>query len=194
MSIVRVTFSGVCLGQTMQNVVHFINPDGSMTLPAVCNEMLTYWIQPMVNCHTSSFSWTNIRAEDITSATPAQPATLAIAAAGVGTPTTTHVCLAFIFKWQTGVGGRRGRGRIFVPAPRADWVANSVPTQAGLNYMISNVIFPILQRFGSNPAGTSVLTLCVTPRNLSTPPLGVENIAISPKMGVQRRRNIGVGI
>lgn len=192
MSVIRVTISGVCLGQTLQNVIHFTNPDDTMTLPAICTEIRDFWCSPMSNCSTSSFSYTLIRAERVDTSTPPTPATLAVAVAGVGTPTTPHVVLAFIFKLRTVVGGRRGRGRIYVMAPRADWVANSVPTGAGSAFMTGTVIPAIMGRYG--PTGVSPLILGVCSREDPTDIKGVESIAVASYMGVQRRRNIGVGI
>jgi len=192
MSINRVTVTGVCLGQTMQNVLHFRNPDGGVSLPNVCIDIRDNFLNSMSNNSTSSHAYTLIRAEEVGTSTPAAPATLAIGITGVGTPTTTHVVLCFIWKLRTALGGRRGRGRIYVQAPRADWIANSVPTTAGINYMQGTVIPAIMARYG--PSGTSALDLGVCSRSDPTDFKAVESIAVANYCGVQRRRNIGVGI
>lgn len=192
MSVVRVTISGVCLGQTMQNVIHFTNPDGTLSLPDICAEIRDHWLNSMSNCSTSSFVYTLVKAETVGNSSPPPPATLAVAVAGVGVPTTNHVVLCFIFKLRTVVGGRRGRGRIYVMAPRADWIANSVPTGAGSAFMTGTVIPALMARYG--PAGDSPLILGVASRDDPTDIKGVESIAVASYMGVQRRRNIGVGI
>lgn len=192
MSVIRVTISGVCLGQTMQNVLHFTNPDDTLTLPAVCTDIRDNWLASMSNCSTSSFTYTLVRADRVDVASPPSPATLAVAVAGVGTPTTNHVVLCFIFKLRTGVGGRRGRGRIYTMAPRADWISNSVPTGAGSAFMTGTVIPALLARYG--PTGASPLILGVASRDDPTDIKSVESIAVANYMGVQRRRNIGVGI
>lgn len=192
MSVTRVTISGVCLGQTMQNVIHFLNPDDSVSLPAVCVDIRDNWLNSMSNCSTSSFAYTLVKAETVGTSTPPSPATLAVAVGGVGTPTTNHVVLCFIFKLRTQIGGRRGRGRIYVMAPRADWIANSVPTGAGSAFMTGTVIPALMARYG--PSGVSPLILGVASREDPTDCKPIESIAVASYMGVQRRRNIGVGI
>jgi len=192
MPVYRITVSGVCLGQTIQNVFHVQRDTADFTLAAIAVKIRDSWCGLTFGFHTSSFAYNSVRVEDVTTNPTPNPATLSIAIAGSGTPTTPHVALCIILKFQTSFGGRTGRGRIYLGAPRSDWVANSVVSSGGVSFINSSMIPAITGAWLAG--GTTGLRLVVAPKSDPTNFKDVINIALAPGIYVQRRRNIGVGI
>lgn len=192
MPVYRATISGVCLGQTIQNVIHIQRDTADLTLAAIATRVRDLWVGQTFNFHTSSFLYNLIRIEDVTTDPTPNPASLSISTAGSGTPTTPHVCLCIILKFQTSFGGPHGRGRIYLGAPRSDWVANSVVSSGGVSFINSTLIPAITANWLAGPI--SGLRLVVAPKNSPSDYKDVINIALAPGIYIQRRRNIGVGI
>lgn len=194
MSVLKITTSGTYLGAVMQNVLHFDNPDGVTTLDAAAADIRDNWAALMRNAHCSGFTYTNISVRDVSS--PAsQTLNLPYSAAGVGEPSAPHMVLAFILTLRGAAAGRHGRGRVYIAAPRSGWVTNSQMTAAGMSYMQTNVINPIAARFVGS-GRTSNLQLCIADYGGGDPPVltSVTSLVLRQYMGVQRRRNINVGI
>jgi len=193
-AIYRVTFSGIYLGSVMQNVVHFEGSEGTGSLATIAVDMRDNWAVTMRNAHCSGFAYTNIAVKNLSDPSE-QTYNLPYAAAGSGEPTPPHMVIAFILTLRGAAPGRRGRGRVYVAAPRGGWIANSVVTSAGLTSLQSLVINPISLRFVS-PGNTSSLKLVIYHKNWADGPdvTSVASISARQYLGVQRRRNINVGV
>lgn len=194
MSILRITCSGTYLGSVMQNVLHFENPDGGVTLPNAAIDIRDNWADKMRNAHASGFAYTNIAVRDLDDVN-AQTYNLPYAAAGVGEPSAPHMVLAFLLTLRGAAPGRRGRGRVYIAAPRSGWVSNSLMTGAGMSSLQTNAITPITTRF-VGPGRTSALGLGIYHAQWGDGPSFTlaETLTLRQYLGVQRRRNINVGI
>lgn len=193
MSVNRITTTALYNGASViQNVFYLKNPDGAIQLPAVATEIRDGWLGIIKNFAAASCVWTSIRVDEVATATPKASANLAINVPGLGNSFTQHVCLSFVLRWATGIGGRHGRGRMFIGAPRPDWITNSLPTAAGLT-AINGTFIPQLKARYITPASSGLFLLVVRKGDPSNNVL-VTDVSVAPTLGIQRRRNIGVGI
>lgn len=191
MSTLRITLSGLYLGSVMQNVIHFLNPGDALTLAQAAADVRDNWADKMRNAHASGFVYTNIAVKNLSDLT-VQTFNLPYAAAGVGEPSAPHMVLAILITLRCSAAGRRGRGRVYVAAPRSGWVSNSQMTGAGMSFMQANVIDPITTRF-VGAGRTSNLELQVYHADTDSSS-NVVSLTLRQYLGVQRRRNINVGI
>ncbi len=191
MSLLRITTSGTYLGSVMQNVLHFANPGDAITLAQAAAEVRDNWADKMRNAHASGFAYTNIAVKNLSDLTQ-QTFNLPYAAAGVGEPSAPHMVLAFILTLRCSAAGRRGRGRVYIAAPRSGWVSNSLMTAAGMTFLQANAIDPITTRFlGASRTGPLEMQVYHAESNSSS---NVLSLTLRQYLGVQRRRNINVGI
>jgi len=195
MSILRVTTSAVCFGQVMQNVLHFKDPVGLPPPRTVAASIRDIWLTQMKKHQGSSLRWTSILVQQI-DVPGALGFNLPIALDGESGSGTInlHPFACALLKLQTGVGGRHGRGRIYVPFPaldnyefgnltverRAFWEAQFL-TQVRAAYIApasAGFFLGIMPRGGTSSADFKL----------------VETINIRNTAAVQRRRGMGIGI
>ena len=193
MSILRVTTTAFRYGQAHQNVLHFNNPDGATPLATAATDVRDNWVNKVTIHLASTLRYLNILVQDITN--PAEPAvSLAIDRLGQSFGDTTFASFAcMVFKLQTDFGGRHGRGRVFLGGMAANFMTDGILNSGYIINVNNDIVAPIMARFG--PSGTSNLELGVLQRGGGGPTLHpVQSIQVRSTMGVQRRRNIGVGV
>jgi len=181
------------LNQINQNVLHFENPDGSLTNEEMRDDILGHWMPICRNRQNANGRWSKITISEI-GGTPGDPFVHLIPSPGQagsmdGPP--EHPSLTALFSTRTGVGGRHGHGRIYMPGFHGGWVENG---------LMRSDILPLMQTVANNLSGWYSLTgagplvLKVVPRAHPVDALSVTSIVVKSVMGIQRRRNIGVGM
>lgn len=191
----RVTISGVWYLQTFQNVLHFHNADGLMTPSAIANDVLNNWVQKFKLRQVSSLKYTNILVQNEDNPDLA-PFSLAIDVPG------THfnedrmpsfTCL--VLKKLTERAGRHGRGRTFLAGPSTDDAQVGILTSSFIAGFATNCLNPVKAAY-VGPGHTSALDLCVKENVAGGPDIyhPLIDLQLRNTYGVQRRRNIGVGV
>ena len=192
MSIEKVTTTGIIHNSvTIQNVLHFSNPDGTLDHNAIAANLIAGWMTQWAPGLPNQFRWFDIAVQTVGSAAVVTHHLCNVAGTGFN-DLYCHPCLCLKVRLHTPVGGRHGRGRIYMcPLPsngwdsgiiRADQIANWI-TRAGL------AVGPYLS------GGGNALTIGVLKKGGSSADfIQATSFSLSPTAGIQRRRNIGVGI
>ena len=195
MPIVRVTLDFAMVGQIFQNVLHFENTDGLLTLSQIADDIQANWITPLRTVTDDNGSWVKITVKDMANPT-FSPFIKPIAVPGSADFGNGSVPFAgIVLLIGTGLAGRRGRGRIFHPASATNsWLNNGIVTAAAqTTWNAEGVLGVIRNNYVLTGGGFSSLHLEVYHRddNTSTP---CNSLVVRNTFGCQRRRNIGVGI
>lgn len=193
MSYVRVTFTQNITGQILQNVVHFLNPDGLQTHQQIKDELLANWITPMRTHQVNTCFWTNIEVRDMTGPTPAVTQFALGQLAGAFTGTGQHICIGYCLQLRSGLVGRHNRGRIYMPGSRGDYTTNNQLNTTGVTNLTTWATGVKGRYVG--PGQASPLSLVIWHKDSpGRTPTIVTDIQPRTTLGVQRRRNIGTGI
>jgi len=190
MSLHRVTCSGLLYGQTHQNVLHFNNPDGVWTHSQIANDIETNWVNRIKLHQVTSMVWTQIIVQEV-SLSPIASFTKAINQAGTNLANADAVPFScFVIQIKTAAGGPHGRGRFYVGGLTNNSHTNGIVTAAVLTAWVNSL--NILKGF-YGPSGTSQIRLVVKEKSNNTFNL-MTDLICRQYVGVQRRRNYGVGI
>jgi hypothetical protein len=195
--IFRAVLNCLYYGQVCQNVMHFKKSDG--VWPGDANALAValrdHWIggtQGIRFRQEATCTWNQIQIYDAEDPNRA-PAQLAIAVSGYETSFTGALpsFMAAILQIRSFVGGKHGRGRIYVPGiTTGQFVLGSLgaPAIAAWDTTLAQLTAAFLQ------SGSSQFTLGIAPRATPANFLSADVIRIASHPGVQRRRNIGVGV
>lgn len=195
MGIYRAVMGGQLLGQTVQNVCHFEkggdwDPAQAQTL---AQHLRDNWITQIKSRLSTQMTWTGITIYD--RLTPGrQPVVLAINLQGAQTTFATQAVpfCAVLMRFKTSQTGPSGRGRIYIPgAALNDYAGGNITAPAATAWQtILNTIGPMYT--SNNPS--SGFNLVLSGKQAPSATLNVTTIEIGGHYGVQRRRNIGVGV
>lgn len=187
----RVTDIGTMYGQQHQNVLHFAGPSSDpLQMSALADEFTATWVTQMKGGQSQAYVHSQIKVRMLESQFPPFIKTINLAGANqfddeLFTPT------AFVIRLRTDFVGRQGRGRIYLGGVNKGWTTNGL-VDADVITSFNNRFATILGQFGLG--GASAFDLVVLPHN---PPFSVRNVTsmqLAPTLGVQRRRNIGIGV
>jgi len=190
MAVVRVIISHTMLGQSFQNVIHFAHEDGVLNSDGVRSEVQTYLTGRLRNHQTATLLYSTLSVQYLLPTL--QPADV-YSMAGVhgsldGLP--YHPSIAVLFSIRTAHAGRNGHGRWYMPGVHYDFVENGVLRPdifalfAGDATYMTNAF-----KFG----GVSPLNMVVLSRSNPADYKSMTSIVAKSVLGIQRRRNIGVG-
>lgn len=186
----RVTVSGLLYGQTHQNVLHVSNPDGALSHSQIADEFETHWISQVKTKQVTSMIYNQIIVSDSSGSGP--PAfTKAVNVAGTNVANADAVPFScFVVQLRTNLAGRHGHGRFYVSGVTNSAHTNGIVTAAVITAW-NTTLATMKARFAEG--GTSALTLVLKEKNAQVyhP---VTDMIIRQYLGVQRRRNYGVGI
>lgn len=196
MPIIRVTFTGISWGAiNSQNVCAFSYSSATFPTQAlVAAELRDNWCTILAAGQTNQFGWRNISIYEVGSGTA--PFNLPIVVNGIDAtdPTTGTQVLCQKFRIQTATGGRKGRGRIYLPGYRANLWSQGQLNATGITNM-SIRLNAIKNRYVGIALGPSNILLGVLPRGDDpTKFLFATDLSLSLVPGVQRRRSLGIGI
>jgi hypothetical protein len=193
MSIKRVTFSGLTIAGVCQNVVHFHDPDGSQTHPALAAYLIANWINPLRTVQNNNFSWIQLLIQTVDGPTP--PASVHPISPGGGGSFGDMAApfVTALFQIHTSAPGRKGRGRIFIPGMSiGEFVDRGRLDSGSYGLFQTNVLNGWRTKFLLG--GTAPVTLGVCSRSNPTDFSAAEFIDVRQWAACQRRRNYFVGI
>lgn len=193
MAIVRITLTAAFRGMTVQNVLHFDNHDSGILPTTHCATIRDQWMDEYKFFSVNQVIWINIA---YTPLTPALGVTtnLAINIAGASNATDSrdHPVISEKIRIQTATAGRAGRGRIY--APVASLFGGNVGVVEAATITARNArLATLMSRFGG-PSPSTGLTLGIAPRGNPGNFKPATSMFLASTYGIQRRRNIGVGI
>ncbi len=190
MSIIRVVISATILGQKVQNVLHFNNPDGALNNLAVKDELVGNFIPVLQNLQNNGLSYASLSVQQLTPLQPIEVFSITGAGTGSLAGAPAHPSLCGLFSIRTGTAGRRGHGRFYMFGVHGDSVSNGV-VQSGAFGAYVNAATTLTGRY--NATGTRPLQLGVCSRANPDDFKVMTALIARPTFGIQRRRNIGVG-
>lgn len=191
MTINRVVLSAIYYGQTCQNSMHFENTDGFLTLQQVAEEIRDNFLPDFKFLSNDLCVWNNIHVRDISNL-GANAFNLTVNLPGGQSGNNQNFpFVALVVRLRTDFGGRAGRGRWYIPGLNIGLTDKGVWTAALLN-LAGPKMAEIFDRYKLD--GPGPLTLGVCKQNTPGSFHSVTSLQVAPVPGVQRRRNIGVGI
>lgn len=194
MTIYRATISGNCYGNLFQNVLHFWQGDSVplTAAPALCVSIRDVWLPQQRQFSQSCWIYTQVKVDELIAGGTGVQSTLPINIAGSqGTETRAALGLAMVLQFGTGLGGRRNRGRLFVPSASSGslqglWDSTVMTArQTQINALKAAYV---------GPNQTQPFSLVLHgPHDDHTTFRLVSTIALRATPGSQRRRMVGVG-
>jgi hypothetical protein len=195
--IFRVVNSAHLFGQTVQNVIHFSKTDA--VWPSDANSLALAirdvwlggahgirWIQ------TSTCVWSLVQVYDAGSPS-LSPISLTISVAGNETSFSDALppYEALILRIRADAFGKHGRGRVYIPGVTVGTFAAGVLSSSAIT-----ALSPILAQLtaGFITSGGTGFSVGIAPRNSPVDFHLADRFEVAPTSGVQRRRNIGIGI
>lgn len=192
MSTERVTITATFFGQTIQNVIHCNNPDGALTGPQVAAEFRDNWINNVRTQQCQSLVYRSVLVQRLP-ALANVPYTLGVSIAGVFGDDPMHPCLCMIFRLHTQRAGKHGRGRLYIAGNRGTGTVGAAGLVNAGNLAVWVALAATLEaRFKSG--GSGPLTIGVWDKSAGGTLSLIDGITCPNRVGIQRRRNIGVGI
>jgi len=195
MGIYRVVMNSILFGQTCQNVAHF-QKAGSWTTAladALNVEIRDFFLNNIKNQTSSSTLWNSILCYDAESAlTPNRTLLVNIVGSQGSFATQVAPFSCVIFRLRTAQAGPAGRGRLYLPGCAPSQFVSGV-MNAGSIASWQTILNTLGPRYtGASP--TSGYHLVVLARANPSGYKDVITLEVGSIMGVQRRRNIGVGV
>lgn len=190
-NIFRVTTIATMYGQQCQNVFHLLGPSADpLELSAVADHVATNWVGVIRIQQTAAVVYTQVKVRLLDSQFPPFVKTINTAGSwGFDDEVSTVLC--HLLRLRSSEIGKRGRGRLYIPGVLKGWTKNGLMTAAQITSWNARIA-TLMETYGPN--GSSVYRLTIVP---SKPPYSsreVTSMQIAPTLGVQRRRNIGIGV
>lgn len=194
MSVHEVVVTGIHYSSiTCQNVLHFYNPDGVLTEAQIASDVHLNYCTVLAAGQTSQFGWRSISSRKMGSGLAPYVFPFVLNGADLSDASLAVPAVCVKFRLLTPTAGRRGRGRIYVPGFRqAYWNAGQI-TSTGITNITPRI--NAIKAAYVNAGHTSYLSLVVIRRGGSEADMHfVSDIVLSNTPGIQRRRNLLVGI
>jgi hypothetical protein len=191
MTLFRATIIQTMYGQQIQNVLHFEHfSSDPATSSLLADAISATWIPNVRLMQTAALIYTGIKVQMLESQFPPFVKTVNVAGQfGHDDQMTTYS--AFVLRLRTAFAGKTGRGRLYIAGVLKGWTTNGLVTQDRINAWNLEIV-DIMQAHG--PGGTSDFKLGVCPSKAPFNFKPVTSMQIAPTLGVQRRRNIGIGV
>lgn len=180
-------------GRQVQNTFYVSNPEGSMPLDVVANNIEAAWIPPFRGSQfTSHLYHTIIVTRVLPTGNPLQHVK-AINILGTGSSLTLHGSLSYVIKFGSGLAGRKNRGRYYIAGVASGFFETSTEIiSAAGNTFFTNMCNQLKAAFTGNTP-SSGLGLVIWHRGPEPSTTSVVQITQRSVLGLQRRRNVGVG-
>jgi len=193
MAIYRLTLFGDLYGATVLNVFFFRKADGSASdMSLLCtrfrDNFLNDWRGLVINnCH-----WSKVKVDHLDSFTPFPSVELTFSLAGGGGFTNEMTPIkCFVIRTFTDFGGRRGRGRKYWPGATDNGLAAGLFQAIVINNWTTALGNTLTKWGGATP--TQAFNWGLVSRDDLFTFRAITHANLRPSLGVQRRRNIGVG-
>jgi hypothetical protein len=192
MALARVTINMTWFGQVVQNVLHFWNGEGAYDAAAVKFAIETLWIPPIRPLQLGSLNYFKIqvRRMDVIGGLTTDFAVNINGSSGSAVEGWGPLCM--LWSLSTATGGHAGKGRIYLPGSYPGNVVQGRFISALMDQM-NTAAATIGGRF-LGAGATSGFQLAVCKRENLPVVHPVTSIIPRQVPGIQRRRNIGVGM
>jgi hypothetical protein len=193
MAIHRVDLLQNYRGRIVQNVFYLDNPDGAQTQQAMAAAIQADWIPALRGAQFTQHQYFQVVITRAEGNPPLEQFVQAMNIVGTGSSITAHGVLSFVLGFKTGLAGRKNRGRYYIAGCVSGFydASTEILSGAGTTFF-TNACATLTTKFaGNNPTSGFRLQIRHRADNTFTP---VTNVQFRSILGVQRRRNVGVGI
>lgn len=193
MGYARVTINQTWFSQVCQNVLHFDYGGASAYDPAAINSAIgTYWIPAIRGMQLATVNYFKVQVRDMSVAGGLTTDYAYNVNGGSGSAVEGWGPLCYLWSFRTAAGGHSGLGRCYFTGCYPGNVVTGRFSSASMDQQ-NTIAALITTRFlGSSP--TSGIHLAICPRTTFPDGKLVTSLIVRQVPGVQRRRNIGVGI
>jgi len=195
MAIARVTFSMTLYGSVCQNVWHFEKDDYvTADLPVLLTNLRDHWLDVYKNMIVSEATFVSLHGERLQDGGGGDVSTLALSmVGGAGSDVRSPLMCSLVLQLRTGLGGRKNRGRIFVPGMSVGQTHSGLFTGAWLT-TATGYCNTLVSRWCIPSPDYEWHLVIHGPDDASTEGRDVTTIQPRATPGTQRRRELGVGI
>jgi hypothetical protein len=192
MPIFRVTDNQIMWSQTVQNVLHFrAETGGPITRQDLSNHFEAHWIGNIKGMQTASITHVKISVRELDDPAPPFERTINLPGTQGGIDHGLLTVTAEVLRLRSSFTGPHSRGRIYVAGCPNGSYFDGIMTGTRLGLWA-----PKLADIASFylPGATSPYRLVISPRTTPASHLDVSSLVMATLVGVQKRRQIGVGI
>jgi hypothetical protein len=189
MAIYRVVLSGTCYAALQQNRLHF-RSEAPTTEQAVANTINAHWVENIRQPLTNQTQFLNIAVTNLSSP---QAGAFSLPIQKTGAQGGNEQMIPFVcwkLRFLTGLAGRKFRGRCYLGPIQGGFTSFGLVNGAGINHWNATLIALRTKFVTAVETGLSLVIHGDGPQPHDTT---VTDIQLSTQVGVQRRRNIGVG-
>jgi hypothetical protein len=193
MTVFRATLTGIRWGKvTMQNVLHFEDVSSTMTDEQVMIELRDNWCTLWRPIQSNTFGWRNISVfRTGSSITPSNFPVVVNGTDGVDNIGGQNVTTLKV-RINTFFAGKQGRGRFYLPGVRDQYLEFGEYIAAAMTTF--NTVVQLVKTRYQSVGGVGPLQLGVRGRGSNAEFHPMSNLTIGSVPGIQRRRNVGVGL
>jgi hypothetical protein len=191
-NVFRAVLTYFWLGQTMQNQMHFSGPSSDPAqMQVLAQSLADNWVAGIKFRQTRDVRYRLITVRLLESQFP--PFNLSVSIDGLATVNTANLPFtAVILRIRTAQIGRHGHGRVYIGGLPEAVTEGGFVGSSELGFY-NQFIGAMMAAYG--PGGSEPFRLGVTRKvSPSANFLDAVSMDVSPTLGVQRRRNMGVGI
>lgn len=187
----RVISSSELLGQHFQNVWHFTSEDGVLDETGVKDAVIPGMVTRLRNHQNANLIYSTMSVQQLLPTL--QPASVFSMAGAHGSldGQMYHPSVCVLFSIRTGTGGRKGHGRWYMPGLHFDHVENGV-LRADIWALFQGDATFITNSYDGGTFASNLRMVVVTRENVADY-RPMTTVVVRQVLGIQRRRNIGVG-
>lgn len=190
-NVYRVTLTQSLWGETLQNVLHFTHADANpLSMADLVTDLETTWIPHVKWIQQDQLRYVGARVQILESQFAAYSKALNISGSAGGS-NDYKTYNAHILQLRTALAGRTGRGRQYIGGVALNLTDKGI-IKSDIITSWGNHIATLVGQYCNT--GVSEFRLVVNPHTNVDQSKEVTSITLNPIEGIQRRRNIGVGI
>lgn len=193
MSKMTVTIQQIWRGQVIQNVLNFDVPDGTLSESQVADVIESKWIARVRLRQVNELSYQSIKVQKRVAGPPPPFIKQLNILGNEGAGTQLFTFTATVIQLFTATGGRRGRGRVYIAGHVNGAFVNHLIEVGQANFW-NTVTLPALRASFLSGSNDSGITLGVMDKNDPSLFAGCTGMQVRSLVGMQRRRNLGIGI
>ncbi len=195
MSLFRVTLNMLLYGSVCQNVMRFGYPLPSGTpLQDIANAIETKWCGRVRNAVATDVNFFSVTVDNITGGSGGPTFTKNFAITGnAGDEASCSLNVAAVLRLESGLSGRRNRGRVYIPGQRPGWFRLGILHSSGAAVWAAPILglkADFLQATATDPWHLVIWTVGGPTDDYRI----VTDIVLRSTPGSMRKRMIGIGI
>lgn len=192
MGVARVTIGQTWFGQVVQNVIHLDYGEVAYNPANIKTAIETLWIPPIRPMQLSTLKYVLLQIRNMHDVGGLTSSYVINITGSAGSAVEGWGPLCYLWSLQTLTGGHRGKGRIYLAGCYPGNVVTGRFISASMDQQVAAIATLSTRFLGATPTSGFNLTVCKREELPASNP--VVNIVPRDVPGVQRRRNIGVGI